>query len=201
MPFYDDHPVRVLLKRSGLTRFELARAAGITYGALDKLMMGMTKTAHPEVVKVLAKRTATSPKDIRAAVKAWNEQPFFEKLPPRARATLALGAGDIVRFYPSFQDWREEFAENPTQFASILRIPRATLVEWETGRRKVFPPSLAEAIVTQFHVPAEYAEALAELPPSTAPGLVDPTARIVQLTHPLAGTLPAADEEGDDGTE
>lgn len=195
MPFYDDHPVRVLLKRSGLTRFELARAAGITYGALDKLMMGMTKTAHPEVVKVLARRTATSAKDIRAAIKAWNEQPFFEKLPPRARATLALGAGDIVRFYPSFQDWREEFAENPTQFASILRIPRATLVEWETGRRKVFPPSLAEAIATQFRVTPGYVAALATLPPSTAGGRVEPTARIVELLDPLAGTLPADEPE------
>jgi len=195
MPFYDDHPVRVLLKRSGLSRFELARAAGITYGALDKLMMGMTKTAHPEVLRVLAARTATSQKDIRAAIRAWNEQPFFEKLPPRARATLALDAGDIVRFYPSFRDWREEFAENPTQFASILRVPRATLVEWETGRRKVFPPSLHEAIVTQFRVPAGYADALAALPPSTDGGRVEPTARIVQLPDPLAGTLPADDPE------
>lgn len=166
MPFYDDHPVRVLMGRAGLRRVELARAAGITYGALDKLMMGMTATPHPEVVRVLSARTGVAPKEIRQAVQAWNEAPLLAKLAPRARAMLLLAPEDLQLFYGSFRQWRAEFAENPTQFASLLRIPRATLVEFESNRRAKFPPTLGAAIRSTLGVSQEYLDTLVAMPPS-----------------------------------
>lgn len=180
MPFYDDHPIRQLMRQATLPRVDLARAAGVTYGAVDKLMMGMTKTVHPAIAKVLAKETGVAPSRIHELVAAWNETPILEKLPPRARMTLALEREDIPRFYNSFRAWREEFAENPTQFASILRIPRATLVEYEEGRRTVFPPTMHDAIVKQFAVSEEYAFALGALPANDAL-TEDPTARVVSV--------------------
>lgn len=184
MPFYDDHPIRELMTRAGLKRIELAREAGITYGALDKLMMGMTKTVHPEVAATLARRTGVAPKTIHRMVSAWNERPILEKLPPRTQAMLALDPDDVLRFYASFQGWREEFAENPTQFASIVRMPRASLVEYEQGRRKVFPPNLRAALARTFHLEDPYLDALAGLPPSDA-FPQEPTARMVTLENPF----------------
>jgi transcriptional regulator with XRE-family HTH domain len=195
MPFYDDHPIRVLMGRAGLSRVELARAAGITYGALDKVLMGMTATPHPEVVKVLAARTAVSPKMIRALVRQWNETPLLGKLAPRARAMLALTPEDLELFYGSFQQWREEFAENPTQFASLLRIPRATLVEFETGRRKIFPPTLAEAIRRELGVDEGYLQVLTALPPSDELRMPSVDATVMRMPRrPRQGSLPADDE-------
>lgn len=183
MPFYDDHPVRHLMRQASLPRIELARAAGVTYGAVDKLMMGMTKSVHPEIARVLAKETGVPVKRIRELVAAWNETPILEKLPPRARATLSLDPADIARFYGSFLAWREEFAENPTQFASILRVPRATLVEYEEERRRGFPPTMHAAIVKQFAVTPEYVDALAGLPPSHVLAREEPTATVVSVVN------------------
>ena len=180
MPFYDDHPIRVLMRQATLPRVDLARAAGVTYGAVDKLMMGMTKTVHPAIARVLAKETGVAPSRIKELVAAWNETPILEKLPPRARATLAFEPEDIARFYASFRAWREEFAENPTQFASILRIPRATLVEYEEGRRTMFPPTMAKAIQEQFQVHLKYVLALGALPANDAL-TEEPTARVVSV--------------------
>lgn len=210
MPFYDEHPIRLLMERANMRRIDLARAAGITYGALDKLLMGMTAKPHPEVVKVLARATGVSPKEIRSSVETWNESPLLGKLAPRARAMLALGPEDLRLFYASFQQWREEFAENPTQFASLLRIPRATLVEFEQGRRTMFPPTLEKAIRRELGVDEAYTAVLREMPP--APPVKRSATEVMQLGAtldsipelklgaPPADTLPSDDdpEEGDD---
>lgn len=164
MPFYDDHPVRLLLLRTGLKQAELARMAGVTTGAVDKLVMGMTKTVNPAVAGVLASRTGVAPSEIASAVEEWNEKPIRDRISNRARATLLLEAGDIPRFYSSFRMWRLEFADNPTQFASMVRVPRATVKEFEDGLRKVMPPTLHTALVRAFDLTDEQVTALARLP-------------------------------------
>lgn len=195
MPFYDDHPVRALMRRHGVSRAQLSKTSGVTYAAIDKLMMGMTKTVHPDVAAALARLTGTAPKTIHREVERWNGLPLLEKLPPRARATLAFEPADIPVFYPSFQAWREEFAENPTQFASLVRVPRATLVEYETGRRKIFPPTLRERIIVTFQVDEGYVDALVALPP-TDQASFDPTVRIVTVPTPAPPGIPYVEPSG-----
>lgn len=167
MPFYDDHPVRLLLLRSGLRQRELAAAAGLTNGAVDKVVMGMTRTPNPALLSALSRFTGVPAAQIADQVQAWNERPITSRLTRRAQATLLLDPTDISVYYPSFRSWREEFAENPTAFASMLRVPRATVKEFEDGLRTVFPPSLHSALVTVFGLSDEYVLALSRLPVST----------------------------------
>ncbi len=201
MPFYDDHPVRDLMARVSMKRADLAQAAGVTYGAVDKLMMGMTKSVHPDIAKVLSTRTGIAPKRIHEMVAERNDKPLLDKVPARSRAMLALGPDDVAKFYTSFVGWCDEFAENPTQMASILRVPRATLVEYQEGRRKVFPPSLAVALGVEFRLGRLYVEALTALPPTDV-AKFEPTAKILTIPDPIGvaaviesgATLHAIDE-------
>jgi hypothetical protein len=184
MPVYDDHPVRVLMRQHGIRRAALSKASGVSYPAIDKLTMGMTKTVHPDIAAALAKLTGTPPKTLHAQVAEWNERPLFDKLPPRTQAMLLYVPDDVAAFYPSFQAWREEFAENPTQFASLVRMPRASLVEYETGRRKGFPRNLRDALARTFNLGEAYLDALEALPPSDTDPRVAVGARIVTLPNP-----------------
>jgi hypothetical protein len=107
-----------------------------------------------------------SPEELTKKVDAWRTQETDEILPTRWRAVISLPAEEIVRFYPTFQHWRMELSDNPTHFASVLRINRLTVSKYERGQFVGgMPDTLAHALASRLGLSEDYLTALESLPP------------------------------------
>lgn len=165
MPNYDSHPLRVLRRRHGLEMKELARLAGVSRATVSQIEEGRTKRPNVKVVQVLSRLSGQSVDDLLAKVEAWREVPLSELLPQRAASMLRLDPPLLSQFYRSFAHWRGEFSDNPTHFASVLRINRMTVAKYERGEFVGgMPDSLAHALHTRLGVTMEYVQALEGLP-------------------------------------
>lgn len=165
MPNYDSHPLRVLRRRHGLEMKELARLAGVSRATVSQIEEGRTKNPNAKVVAVLARMSGSTPEVLLEQVRAWRDVPLTELLPARAASMLKLDPPLLSQFYRSFAHWRGEFSDNPTHFASVLRINRMTVAKYERGEFVGgMPDSLAHALHSRLGVTMEYVQALEGLP-------------------------------------
>jgi len=168
---YDDHPLRVLQLEFGMRLEDLAKESGLSQAAVSAAMSGRVRQPNPMLLVTVGRRSGQPVEELQRRVVAWNAKPVAHLLSVRARATLLLPPSMLPALYESFAAWRAEFSGNVTRFASLLRVPRASVAEWERGERKSFPPALREALVREWGLSDEYLAALAVLPPVT-PGTV-----------------------------
>jgi transcriptional regulator with XRE-family HTH domain len=165
MPNYETHPLRVIRRRQGLEMKELARLAGVSRATVSQIEEGRTKRPNERVIAVLARLSGEDPKGLLERVVSWTGQQFEDLVPRRAMTALQLPPEALRDLYPSFAAWRSEFADNPTRFASFLRINRLTVAKYERGGFVGgMPDSLVHALVARLGVSEEYLLALEELP-------------------------------------
>lgn len=164
MPNYDSHPLRLLRRRHGLEMKELARLAGVSRATVSQIEEGRTKKPNVRVVGVLSRLSGVSVDELLERVDAWRSKESAELLPRRGLAVLNLPADALPGLYDSFGAWRGEFSDNPTHFASILRINRMTVAKYERGEFVGgMPDSLAHALVARLGLSDEYVDALGGL--------------------------------------
>lgn len=161
MPNYETHPLRVIRRRLGLEMKELARLAGVSRATVSQIEEGRTKRPNVAVLSVLSARTGVSVEDLLGRVERWRELSPQELLPRRGGAVLLLEPSELLGLYGSFGAWRRELSDNPTHFASLLRINRMTVAKYERGGFVGgMPDSLAHALVARLGVSDEYLVAL-----------------------------------------
>jgi transcriptional regulator with XRE-family HTH domain len=164
MPNYDSHPLRLLRRRHGLEMKELARLAGVSRATVSQIEEGRTKKPNVRVVEVLSRMSGVSVDELLQRVEVWRGKGSDELLPRRGAAVLNLPAAAVGELYSSFGAWRSEFSDNPTHFASILRINRMTVAKYERGEFVGgMPDSLAHALVKRLGLSDEYVDALGGL--------------------------------------
>lgn len=164
MPNYETHPLRVIRRRHGLEMKELARLAGVSRATVSQIEEGRTKKPNARVVAVLARLAGEDPLALLARVESWAGQRLEDLVPRRALAALQLPPESLKDLYPSFVAWRGEFADNPTRFASFLKINRLTVAKYERGGFVGgMPDSLAHALVDKLKLSDEYLLAVEDL--------------------------------------
>lgn len=145
---------------------ELARLAGVSRATISQIEEGRTKKPNKKVVQVLARMSGYSPEDLYQRVEHWRNQTPEEVLPPRWKALLSLSPEAVIDLYPSFKHWREELSDNPTHFASLLKLNRLTLSKYERDQFVGgMPDTLAHALASRLGITEEYLRALESLPP------------------------------------
>jgi transcriptional regulator with XRE-family HTH domain len=150
----------------GLEMVELARLAGVSRATVSQIEEGRTKKPNKKVVLVLARMSGHSPDELFEKIETWRNQKTEEILPPRWKALLNLPSAVIPHYYPSFQHWRMELSDNPTHFASVLRINRLTVSKYERDQFVGgMPDTLAHALVNRLGITEDYLNALESLPP------------------------------------
>lgn len=165
MPNYETHPLRVIRRRHGLEMKELARLAGVSRATVSQIEEGRTKHPNDRVIAVLARLSGEDPKELFSRVVSWGGQRLEDLVPRRALSALQLPPEALVDLYPSFAAWRSEFADNPTRFASFLRINRLTVAKYESGGFVGgMPDSLVHALIARFGLSDAYLLAVEELP-------------------------------------
>lgn len=165
MPNYVSHPLRVIRRRHGFEMKELARLCGVSRATISQIEEGRIKNPNAKVVEFLARVEGVSVGDLRKAVESWRDTDLVDLLPKRAVSVLMILPEDLGKLYPSFKVWRSEFSDNPTHFASLLRINRMTVAKYERGGFVGgLPDSLARALSARLGLSAEYLSSLEELP-------------------------------------
>jgi len=165
MPNYKSHPLRVIRRRHGLEMKELARRCEVSRATISQIEEGRTKKPNVKVIEFLAQIEGVSVVSLSDAVDAWRDSALLDLLPKRAASVLLISPEDLPALYPSFQAWRSEFSDNPTHFASLLRINRMTVAKYERGGFVGgLPDSLARALSARLGLSGEYLSSLEELP-------------------------------------
>lgn len=165
MPNYKSHPLRVIRRRHGLEMKELARRCGVSRATISQIEEGRTKKPNVRVVEFLAGVEGVSVESLFEAIEVWRDGALLELLPRSAASVLLIAPEDLPKFYSSFKAWRSEFSDNPTHFASLLRINRMTVAKYERGGFVGgLPDSLARALSARLGLSGEYLSSLEELP-------------------------------------
>lgn len=164
MPNYKSHPLRVIRRRHGLEMKELARLCGVSRATISQIEEGRTKKPNVKVMEFLAGLDGVSVSVLEESVRDWRDAVLLELLPRRSSAVLNIAPGDLGLYYTSFKSWRSEFSDNPTHFASLLRINRMTVAKYERGGFVGgLPDSLARALSARLGLSDEYLSSLEEL--------------------------------------
>lgn len=165
MPNYKSHPLRMIRRRHGLEMKELARRCGVSRATISQIEEGRTKKPNVKVVEFLANLEGVSVGSLDQGIRDWRDSLLVDLLPKRAVAVLMVAPEDLPLYYTSFKVWRSEFSDNPTHFASLLRINRMTVAKYERGGFVGgLPDSLARALSSRLNLSAEYLSSLEELP-------------------------------------
>lgn len=162
MPIVQDHPLRLLRIRAGLSQGEVARRAGVSRSVVAQLEEGRITTPNENIVRVLAETTGTPPHKVVEDVALWHQQKVTP-LSRRAEMALSLPAS-IVEQYASYDQWRSDIAENITQLSSLLRVSRNTIVAYEDGRTRSMPKPMIAALQNRLGLSDEYVSAVTRLP-------------------------------------
>lgn len=140
----------------GLSQSELARLSGVTRATVAQIEEGRVKTPNASVIRILAK--TTTPGSLVEEYVLWKNDEITEQLSPRARNVLLLPPS-VVATYSSFPVWMKDVATNPTQFASLLKVPRSTVVKYLGGSISM-PSSLEYAFANRLKLSEEYIDAV-----------------------------------------
>lgn len=162
MPIVQDHPLRLLRIRAGLSQGEVARRAGVTRSAVAQLEEGRITKPNEKIVGVLSAQTGTPAAKIVEDVALWHTT-LATPLSRRAEMALSLPAS-IVDQYADYEQWRSDIAENVTQLSSLLRVSRNTIVAYEEGRSRAMPKPMIAALQNQLGLSDEYVSAVTRLP-------------------------------------
>lgn len=163
MAVIENHPIRQRRLRAGLTQQQLAAQAGISRATVCQIEEGRTIAMNDKVIRVLAEATHVPPATVAEEYLSWRDEDVVALLPPRAQNALALPP-HVVKRYPSWKVWRNDIASNPTKFASLLRVPRSTVVKYEHSHNdEALPKSIVNALATHFGLSDEYIDALRNL--------------------------------------
>lgn len=162
MPIVQDHPLRLLRIRSGLSQGEVARRAGVSRSVVAQLEEGRITTPNERIVAVLAEQTGVSPHRVVEDVALWHDQ---KVTPLSRRAEMALSLPPtIVAQYADYEQWRGDIADNVTQLSSLLRVSRNTIVAYEDGRSRSMPKPMIAALQNRLGLSDEYVSAVTHLP-------------------------------------
>jgi hypothetical protein len=155
----------MIRRRHGLEMKELARRCGVSRATISQIEEGRTKKPNVKVIEFLAQIEGVSVVSLSEAVDAWRDSALLDLLPKRAASVLLISPEDLGLYYTSFKAWRSEFSDNPTHFASLLRINRMTVAKYERGGFVGgLPDSLARALSARLGLSSEYLSSLEELP-------------------------------------
>lgn len=160
MPVADDHPVRLIRMSANLTQMDVAKAAGVSRATVQSIEEGRTNGVNHKVLGVLEIASGLTGEVIQDRIKAWQDI-TPDDFSIRARLVLGLPV-HFVEQYESFAQWRRDISPNPTAFASLLKVPRSTVLKYEAGE-VAMPKPLYAALQTRFHLSQEYVEALRKL--------------------------------------
>ena len=163
MPIVQDHPLRLLRLRAGLSQGEVARRAGVSRSAVAQIEEGRIAQPNEKVVAVLAETTHTPASKIVEDVAAWHGQMVRSGLSRRAELALSLPA-NVVAQYEDYEQWRGDVADNVTQLSSLLRVSRNTIVGYETGATRSMPKPMIAALQNRLGLLDEYVSAVVALP-------------------------------------
>lgn len=161
MPAADDHPMRLRRIRAGLTQVDLAKMGGVTRNVIAQIEEGRVRKPNAKVVGALAAHMNTTPEQIFEEVHTWRSTPTNTLLTLRALNALSLPPTYVAK-YTNFLHWRRDIAPNPTSFASILRLPRATVIKYESGE-VAMPKPMVTALSSILGLSDEYIEELRKL--------------------------------------
>lgn len=165
MARYEDHPLRLLRLRAGVSQTELARRTGLNRSSVAAIEEGRTRQPSEHTVLLIAGALKTHPEALRAALEGWDDAPHPLDLSNKARMVLSLPHTQVAQ-YRSFRAWREDISPSPTSFATLLGLPRPTVANYERGIRvNGFPRTLATAILQTLNVSNDYLLALEKLEP------------------------------------
>lgn len=162
MPIVQDHPLRLLRLRAGISQGEVARRAGVSRSSIAQIEEGRIEKPNERVVQVLAETTSTPAAKIMEDVALWHAQ-RVAPLTRRAEMALALPAS-IVAQYADYDQWRGDIAENVTQLSSLLRVSRNTIVAYEEGKTRSMPKPMIAALQNRLGLSDDYVAAVTKLP-------------------------------------
>lgn len=161
MPAADDHPMRLRRIRAGITQTDLAKRAGVTRAVVSQIEEARVKRPNLKVVQALAVHMNTTPETIFEEVEQWRTLPAQQQLSERAIQALQLPPSWVSK-YDSFLSWRRDIAPNPTAFASLLKLPRRTIVRYEEGE-VAMPKPLMQGLSGVLGLSSAYIEELRKL--------------------------------------
>lgn len=162
MPIIQDHPLRLLRLRAGISQGEVARRAGVSRSVVAQLEEGRIRKPNEKIVAVLSTYTQTPVHKIIEDVLLWHDSKSAP-LSQRAKNALALPAV-IVEQYQSYEQWRNDIAENVTQLSSMLRVSRNTLTAYEDGTTRAMPKPMVNALYNRLNLSDDYVAAVTRLP-------------------------------------
>jgi len=150
-----------------MSQGQVAREAGVSRSIVAQLEEGRVATPNEKVVNVLAAHTQTPSARIREEVAEWREH-TRPQLSQRAKNVTALPP-EVVARYESFEQWRNDIAENITQFSSLLGVSRNTLLAYERGDTRTMPKPLIRALYNRLDLSDAYVAAVTRLPRESVP--------------------------------
>lgn len=167
MPIVQDHPLRLRRLRMGVSQAELGRRAGVSRSVIAQIEEGRVRNPNERILEVISTYTHTPIGQIREELDKWYER---ESKPPTKRAVYALSMpADYVARYASYDQWRRDIAENPTQFATLLRVSRNTITAFENGETRGMPKPMVNALYNRLGLNDDYVAAVLALPRENEP--------------------------------
>lgn len=162
MPIVQDHPLRLRRLRMGVSQSELARRAGVSRSVIAQIEEGRVRKPNERILEVISTYTQTPMGKLREEIDKWHER---ETKPSTKRGEYALAMpAEYVAKYPSYERWRADIAENPTQFATLLRVSRNTITAYEDGTTRIMPKPMVNALYNRLGLSDEYVAAVIALP-------------------------------------
>lgn len=145
-----------------MSQRQVAAEAHVSRSIVSQLEEGRVIRPNEKVVRVLAEHTQVPPLKIMEEVRIWNDSKR-PQLSQRAKYALALPA-EVVSRYESYDQWRNDIAENVTQFCSLLGLSRNPVAQYELGHTRTMPKALVNALYARLDLSDEYVSAVMALP-------------------------------------
>lgn len=164
MPIDISHPLVRARVAAGMGAAELARETGLHRSTISAIEEGRSREVTPDVAVDIDRALGRARGTLAAEMAEYNTR--GHKLVPsvQQRSILLMSPTQLHIRFTTFSQWREIFAPTPTSFASLLRVNRAVVDAYESGRRKRgMSQALTHAIMDYLEVPYEYVLALGEL--------------------------------------
>lgn len=167
MPIVQDHPLRLRRLRMGVSQGELARRAGVSRSVIAQIEEGRVRHPNHRIIEAVSIYTQTPVLQIEEEIDKWHAR-MVKPQTKRAEYALAMPA-EYVAKYASYDQWRRDIADNPTQLATLLRVSRNTITAYEEGRTRTMPKSMVTALYNRLGLNDDYVAAVIALPRENAP--------------------------------
>lgn len=132
--------------------------AAVSRSTVCQIEEGRTRGVNGSVLRVLADASGTPQEVLTTRFGEWLNGKGARHLDPRAMSALSLPPS-VVAKYHSFQQWRQDVAPSPTALASMLKVPRGSIVRFERGEIPM-PKAVYKALMHEFGLSEEYVDVL-----------------------------------------